>query len=157
MNFLVYILVYPFIWLLSMLPFRILYGISDGVYLLVYYVIGYRKKVVLSNLKLAFPKKSDKEIIEISKKFYHHFADVFIEMIKFFTVSKQEVYKRYKFTNIEFFGLHIGLSFNLASIHVAFSHFICHFRWCIFIGILCNWLPKKSGFIQFKVGISGKI
>jgi KDO2-lipid IV(A) lauroyltransferase len=86
-----------------MLPFRILYGISDGVYLLVYYVIGYRKKVVLSNLKLAFPKKSDKEIIEISKKFYHHFADVFIEMIKFFTVSKQEVYKRYKFTNIEFF------------------------------------------------------
>ena len=86
-----------------MLPFRILYSISDGVYLLVYYVIGYRKKVVLSNLKLAFPEKSEKEITKISKKFYHHFADVFIEMIKFFTVSKQEVYKRYKFTNIEFF------------------------------------------------------
>jgi KDO2-lipid IV(A) lauroyltransferase len=86
-----------------MLPFRILYGISDGVYLLVYYVIGYRKKVVLSNLKLAFPEKSEKEITKISKKFYHHFADVFIEMIKFFTVSKKEVYKRYKFTNLEFF------------------------------------------------------
>lgn len=86
-----------------MLPFRILYGISDGVYLLVYYVIGYRKKVVLSNLKLTFPEKSDEEITGISKKFYHHFADVFIEMIKFFTVSKQEVYKRYKFTNLEFF------------------------------------------------------
>lgn len=102
MNLLVYILVYPLIWLLSMLPFRILYIISDGVYLLVYY-IGYRKKVVLSNLKLALPEKSDEEITEISKKFYHHFADVFIEMIKFFTVSKQEVYKRYKFTNLEFF------------------------------------------------------
>ncbi|OGS69213.1 MAG: lipid A biosynthesis acyltransferase [Flavobacteria bacterium RIFCSPLOWO2_12_FULL_35_11] len=102
-NLLVYILVYPLIWLLSMLPFRILYGISDGVYLLVYYVIGYRKKVVLSNLKLTFPEKSDEEITGISKKFYHHFADVFIEMIKFFTVSKQEVYKRYKFTNLEFF------------------------------------------------------
>ena len=103
MNFLVYILVYPVIWLLSILPFRILYGISNIIYLLVYYVIGYRKKVVLSNLKLTFPEKSNEEITEISKKFYHHFADVFIEMIKFFTVSKQEVYKRYKFTNLEFF------------------------------------------------------
>ncbi len=102
-NFIVYILVYPIIWLISMLPFRILYGISDVVYLLVYYVIGYRKKVVFNNLKLVFPEKSEKEITEISKKFYHHFADVFIEMIKFFTVPKEEVFKRYKFTNIQLF------------------------------------------------------
>lgn len=103
MNLLVYILVYPVIWLISMLPFRILYAISDGVYLVVYYLIGYRKKVVFNNLKLTFPEKSDKEIIAIRKKFYHHFADVFIEMIKSFTVSKEEVYKRYKYTNIDFF------------------------------------------------------
>jgi KDO2-lipid IV(A) lauroyltransferase len=103
MNFIVYILVYPIIWLISMLPFRILYGISDVVYLLVYYVIGYRKKVVFNNLKLVFPEKSEKEITQISKKFYHHFADVFIEMIKFFTVPKEEVFKRYKFTNIQLF------------------------------------------------------
>ncbi|MDO9276063.1 MAG: lipid A biosynthesis acyltransferase [Lutibacter sp.] len=103
MNLLVYILVYPVIWLISMLPFRILYGISDVIYLLVYYVIGYRKKVALSNLKLAFPEKSEEEIIRISKKFYRHFVDVFIEMIKSFTVSKEEVYKRYKYTNLEFF------------------------------------------------------
>jgi KDO2-lipid IV(A) lauroyltransferase len=103
MNLLVYILVYPVIWLISMLPFRILYAISDVVYLVVYYLIGYRKKVVFNNLKFAFPEKSDKEIIEIRKKFYHHFADVFIELIKSFTVSKEEVYKRYKYTNIDFF------------------------------------------------------
>ena len=102
-NFIIYILVYPLIWLISLLPFRILYGISDVVYLLVYYVIGYRKKVVLSNLKMVFPEKTENEIIEISKKFYHHFADVFIEMIKFFTVPKEEVFKRYKFTNLELF------------------------------------------------------
>ena len=78
MNLLVYILVYPVIWLISMLPFRILYAISDVVYFVVYYLIGYRKKVVFNNLKLAFPEKSDKEIIEIRKKFYRHFADVFI-------------------------------------------------------------------------------
>jgi len=103
MNLLVYIFVYPVIWLISMLPFRILYAISDVVYLMVYYLIGYRKKVVYHNLKLAFPEKSDKEIFEIRKKFYHHFTDVFIELIKSFTVSKEEVYKRYKYTNIDFF------------------------------------------------------
>lgn len=103
MNLLVYILVYPIIWLLSILPFRVLYFISDCFYLLVYYVIGYRKKVVLNNLKLSFPDKSNQEIIQISKKFYSHFVDVFIEMIKSFTVSKEEVYKRYKYTNIDFF------------------------------------------------------
>lgn len=103
MNLLVYILVYPVIWLISMLPFRVLYAISDGVYLLIYYVVGYRKKVVLENLKLAFPDKPDKELIIIQKKFYRHFVDIFVEMIKSFTVSKEEVYKRYKFTNIDFF------------------------------------------------------
>lgn len=103
MNLLVYILVYPLIWLISILPFRILYAISDGFYLLVYYVIGYRKKVVFNNLILVFPEKSEDEIMEIRKKFYHHFVDVFIEMIKFFTVSKEEVFKRYKFTNLELF------------------------------------------------------
>jgi len=103
MNLLIYILVYPIIWLLSILPFRILYIISDGVYLLVYYIIGYRKKVVFNNLKLSFPEKTDKELIKISKKFYHHFVDVFIEMIKSFTVSKEVVYKRYKYPNIDFF------------------------------------------------------
>jgi KDO2-lipid IV(A) lauroyltransferase len=54
-------------------------------------------------LRLSFPDKSDQEIIQISKKFYSHFVDVFIEMIKSFTVSKEEVYKRYKYTNIDFF------------------------------------------------------
>ena len=104
MQLLVYILVYPLIWLFSILPFWLLYLISDGFYVLVYYIIGYRKKVVFNNLKLAFPEKSTAELIKIQKKFYHHFVDIFIEMIKSFTVSKEEVYRRYKFPNIEFFN-----------------------------------------------------
>ena len=36
----------------------ILYIISDGIYLVVYYLIGYRKKVVMQNLEIAFPEKS---------------------------------------------------------------------------------------------------
>jgi len=101
MQFIIFILVYPLIWLLSILPMRVLYLFSDFLYLLVYYVFGYRKKVVYSNLKLSFPDKSEKEILKIQKKFYHHFIDIFIEMIKGFTISKKEILKRYKYRNIE--------------------------------------------------------
>lgn len=102
MNLFVFILVYPFIWILSILPFRILYGISDVLFLVIYHLVGYRKKVVLSNLQLAFPEKSTEELLIIRKKFYKHFVDVFIEMIKTFTASKELIYKHYTFTNIEF-------------------------------------------------------
>lgn len=101
MQFLTFILVYPFIWLFSILPFRVLYFISDCFYYLIYYVIGYRKKTVVYNLKLAFPKKSDQEIKIITKKFFRHFIDVFVEMIKAFTISEKAMLKRYKFTNVE--------------------------------------------------------
>jgi len=101
MQFVTFILVYPFIWLFSILPFRVLYFISDCFYYLIYYFIGYRRKTVKSNLKLVFPEKSDGEIRGITKKFYRHFVDIFIEMIKAFTISEKEMLKRYKFTNIE--------------------------------------------------------
>ncbi|WP_372793056.1 lysophospholipid acyltransferase family protein [Lutibacter sp.] len=103
MNLLIYILVYPLIWFISILPFKVLYFISDIFYVIIYNVIGYRKKVVLDNLKLAFPEKPIEELLEIQKKFYHHFIDIFIEMIKSFTISKEEVYKHYKYPNIDFF------------------------------------------------------
>ena len=102
MNLLIYIFVYPIIWLISMLPFRVLYFISDLFYFIIFHLVGYRKEVVLNNLKLAFPNKSHTELVEIRKKFYKHFVDVFMEMIKSFTVSKEEVYKRYTYPNIDF-------------------------------------------------------
>lgn len=101
MNLLVYYLVYPLIWLISILPFRALYLISDIFYVLIYYAIGYRKKVVLCNLQIAFPEKSEKELLKIRKKFYHHFVDIFMEMIKTFTISKKELDKHYTYKNIE--------------------------------------------------------
>ncbi len=101
MNLLIYCLVYPLIWLISLLPFRVLYLISDIFYVLIYYAIGYRKKIVLSNLQLAFPEKSEIELLKIRKKFYHHFVDVFMEMIKTFTISKKELDKHYSYKNIE--------------------------------------------------------
>lgn len=101
MQFLVFILIYPLIWLLSILPLRVLHFMSDCFYYLLYYVIRYRKKTVIGNLTLAFPEKSDEEIKIISKKFYSHFIDIIIEMIKSFTISKKEIAKRYKAVNID--------------------------------------------------------
>ncbi|MDO1500764.1 lysophospholipid acyltransferase family protein [Winogradskyella maritima] len=101
MQLLAYILVYPFLYLISILPFRLLYAFSDLLYLFVYKLFGYRTKVVTSNLKLVFPEKSDAEIKSIASKFYHHLCDMIVESIKSMTISREELKKRYKFSNIE--------------------------------------------------------
>nr|WP_321234138.1 lysophospholipid acyltransferase family protein [uncultured Psychroserpens sp.] len=101
MQFLVYILAYPFLWLVSILPFRALYAFSDVLYLFIYRVFGYRKKTVQYNLRLVFPEKSDKEINLITKKFYHHFCDMMVEAIKSLTITEAQMLKRFKFTNVE--------------------------------------------------------
>jgi KDO2-lipid IV(A) lauroyltransferase len=101
MNLLVFILVYPFVWLISRLPMPILHIISDGFYLLNYYIIGYRKDVVLDNLKLAFPEKEEKELLKIRKQFFRHLVDFFIESIKTFTISEKEIRKRMQYKILE--------------------------------------------------------
>ena len=101
MQFLAFIFAYPFLWFISILPFRIFYLISDLIYLVVYYVIGYRKKTVKENLKMAFPNLTDKKRLQIEKKFYHHFCDLFMEMVKTMTISSEEMQKRFKITNLE--------------------------------------------------------
>ena len=104
MQFLLYIFLYPFLWCISMLPFRILYLVSDGVFVLTYYIIGYRKKTVRENLALALPHLSEKERFDIEKKSFHHMCDVFLEMIKTLTISKNEMDKRYVFNNLEVYS-----------------------------------------------------
>jgi len=101
MQYLVFILLYPFLWLLSILPMRVLFMLSDILYIILYYVVGYRKKVVRHNLKLSFPEKSDQEIKIIEKKTFQHFIDVFMETIKSFTISEKELTKRVSLTNPE--------------------------------------------------------
>lgn len=101
MQFLVYVLVYPFLWLISILPFRLLYAFSDMLYVLVYRIFGYRKKTVKENLRLVFPEKTKEEINIISKKFYHHMCDMFLEMIKSMSISAESLKKRFIITNPE--------------------------------------------------------
>lgn len=101
MKFLTFILTYPIIWIISRLPMRVLYIISDVFFFIMYYLIGYRKKVVFDNIKTAFPKKSDKEVKTISKKFFRHFVDLVFESVKSFSISKKEIDKRYHYENLE--------------------------------------------------------
>ena len=91
-----YYVIYGFLKLLSFLPLPVLYLLSDFVYFMLVYVFKYRKTVVLGNLKIAFPEKTDDERIEIMKDFYHNFCDTFIEMIKMLSWSKEEILKRFK-------------------------------------------------------------
>jgi KDO2-lipid IV(A) lauroyltransferase len=101
MQFIVFILLYPFLWFISVLPFRLLYAVSDAIYLLIYYVIGYRRKIVRQNIQLALPHLSKKEQITVEKKSYRHMCDMFLEMIKTMTISEKELDKRFVFTNID--------------------------------------------------------
>ena len=101
MQRLVFWLVYPFLLLISILPFRLFYLFSDFVYFIVYYLAGYRKKTVKNNLKLVFPEKSSAEINHITKAFFHHMVDMFLEMVKSLSIDNDELKKRFAFTNLE--------------------------------------------------------
>lgn len=101
MQRLAYLLAYPIFWGISILPFPLLYFISDCVYVLVYHVIGYRKKVVRKNMRLALPHLSQAEQRKIEKQFYHHFCDSFLEMIKTLNITNKEINKRFVFKNFE--------------------------------------------------------
>lgn len=101
MQRLIYIIVFPIIWVLSHLPMRILYMISSGLFIIVYYIVGYRKKVVKSNLSLAFPEKSQEERDIITKKFFIHFCDIIVETLKGLTISEKEIRKRFIISNAE--------------------------------------------------------
>jgi len=86
---------------ISLLPFPLLYTFSDFLYLVLYYVVGYRKNVVMRNLKNSFPEKSDKELVRIAKKFYHHFCDLTLESLKMFTISDKDAKERVSYSGLD--------------------------------------------------------
>jgi len=88
----------PFIYLVSALPFKVLYLFSDFINLIMFRIIGYRKEVVLQNLRNSFPGKTEKELRAICTKFYSHLCDFFLETIKILTISKKSLLKRCHFT-----------------------------------------------------------
>jgi len=92
-------LFYVLNWIVTLLPLRILYLFSDILFLFLYYFPGYRRKIVATNLKNAFPQKTKKELARIEKKFYHHLSDQFIEIFKLTHLSKNQAFKRFMLTD----------------------------------------------------------
>lgn len=120
MQLLAYILIYPFLWLISILPFRLLYGLSDVLWFFIYRLFKYRKKVVKSNLRLVFPEKSSEEIEKICSKFYHHLCDMILEAIKSMTISEASMKKRMTFSNINLIN---NLESNQKNIMLMCAHY----------------------------------
>lgn len=144
MQLLIYILLYPILWLISILPFPILYLFSDLVYVLVYYVIGYRKKTVRDNLAKALPHLSAQERLVIEKKSFHHLCDMFLEMVKTMSISEKEINKRFQFTNLE---VYLDLEKKGKSIALMCAHYASY-----------EWVLSMNNHINFKgYGIYKKI
>ena len=129
-------------WCISMLPFPLLYLFSDFVYLIVYYLIGYRKKTVRENLVLAFPNLSEAERLIIEKKSFHHLCDMFLEMAKTMTISNKEINKRFVFTNLEVYE---NLEENEKSIAIMMAHY-ASYEWAVSL----NLKARTEGYAIYK-------
>jgi len=134
MRFIVFLLLYPFLWCISMLPFRLLYLFSDFIFVIVYYIIGYRKKTVRENLALALPNLSADERLAIEKKSFRHLCDIFLEMIKTMTISKKEISNRFVLTNLEVYK---KLEEKEKSIAMMLAHY-ASYEWVISMNYYVN-------------------
>lgn len=132
-----YYLTYAVLWLFSLLPMWVHYMISDGIYVIVYHLVGYRKKLVRKNLSDSFPEKSEAEIIRIEKDFYRWFCDYFVETIKLLTISRQELRRRMVFKGAELVN---KLTENGQSCAVYLGHY-CNWEW---ITSLPLWVTPKA-------------
>ena len=103
MSTIIYYLVLPFLYLISSLPFKVLYLLSDLFYLLIYKVFGYRKKVVTENLQNSFPEKSAAEIEKIRSDFYRYLCDLSLETIKTLSISPSALKKHFKYDDMSVF------------------------------------------------------
>ncbi|MDB5262014.1 MAG: lauroyl acyltransferase, partial [Adhaeribacter sp.] len=119
---------YPLWWLLqglSRLPFGILYLVADFVCFLLFYVVKYRKKVVYLNLRNSFPAKTEAEIHQIAKTFYHNLADIIFEILKLGTISKAEMCRRVHYKNPELLQDYLDQGLTIISLG---SH-ACNWEW----------------------------
>jgi len=135
-----YYVVYGLLYGVSLLPMWLLYPLADILALLLYYVVGYRRKVTRSNLRLAFPELTEKELTRIEKKFYRNFVDSFIETIKLLSASHAYIKQRFVIDNPEVLDnfydqgrkcqLHLGHTFNWEVANVAMP-LICRYPFIV--------------------------
>lgn len=90
-----------FLYLVSLLPFWMLYLLSDVLFVILYYIIRYRRTVVQQNLRNSFPEKTPAELHIIERKFFAYLTDLIVESIKTISISAKEITRRVKPTNFE--------------------------------------------------------
>lgn len=120
-----YFPLYALLWLLSRLPMRVLYAISDLFFLPVFYLIRYRRKLVQRQLADSFPKKTDAERRQIEKRFYHFLCDLVVEYIKLISITPEEMKRRVQFPGLD----------KAAQMAEADGKSFCFF----YLGHYCNW------------------
>ena len=99
-----YWFVYACMHILALLPFRALYVLSDCLYVLLRYIVCYRKKVVRTNLHNSFPEKSKRELREIERKFYHYICDYIVTEVKLARITAQDIIERMSYDNFDVFS-----------------------------------------------------
>ena len=98
-----YRIIRGFCWLLAALPLRFLYVISDLFFVVVCYIVRYRRKIVMDNLRNSFPEKTERERRQIARKFYRFLCDLFIETLKIANIDTPQIRRRIKYSNPEIF------------------------------------------------------
>ena len=131
-----YKIVYALFYAISLLPFGVLYLLSDAGFLLMYHIVRYRRGIVRRNLTTSFPEKSEQEIKRIERKFYRWFCDYFLEAVKLLSISEKELRRRFKVNNSEQVEQCFREGQNVAAI---LGHY-CNWEWLSCVGIE---LPKN--------------
>ena len=133
-----YYILFAFWYLLSLLPLRVLYFISDFIlYPLLYHIVGYRQKTVFQNLTSSFPEKSLQEIKRIERDFFHFLADYIVETIKFFSMSEKQIKRRMTFSGVE--GIAEAMNKEGKNLCFLYLGHYCNWEW---IASLPCWCPN---------------
>ena len=132
-----YKLLYGAVWLLSLLPFWVLYGIADCFFLLVYFVVRYRRKVVRRNLTSSFPDKSEKEVKRIERQFYRWLCDYAVETVKLLSISDKALLRRIEFRGVD----QLEQAFDRGQDCAAILGHYCNWEWLSATGLAFHRYP----------------
>lgn len=137
-----YYLIRTATWFVQLIPLRIHYIHSWFFYLVVYYIVKYRRKTVFKNLKNSFPEKSGDEITQIAKQFYRHLCDTFFEILYFDRISEKEISRRLTILNPELMDQYL---FQGRQVILALGHFN-NWEWNY------GWpqYPEHKGYVIYK-------
>lgn len=133
----------PF-YLISKLPFPLLYVVSDACFLVVFYVVRYRRSVVSENVSKSFPKKSQRETRQIEKDFYRHLCDMMFESLKRLTIKEDEIKKRFQVKNLDLLERYLKKGRNV----LFYAAHQGNWEWLVFLPVYLN-IPSYTFYRPF--------